>query len=109
MKRNKVYLQHILDSTAAIDSFVAAIKPEEFLEERLLQDGVIRELEIIGEAAKNLSEDFRNSNNHIPWKDIMGTRDRLIHEYFGVDLDTVWKTAKQDLPRLKKWVDDLMM
>ena len=109
MKRNKVYLQHILDSTAAIDSFVAAIKPEEFLEERLLQDGVIRELEIVGEAAKNLSEDFRNSNNHIPWKDIMGTRDRLIHEYFGVDLDTVWKTAKQDLPRLKKWVDDLMM
>jgi len=109
MKRNKVYLQHILDSIAAIDSFVAAIKPEEFLEERLLQDGVIRELEIVGEAAKNLSEDFRNSNNHIPWKDIMGTRDRLIHEYFGVDLDTVWKTAKQDLPRLKKWVDDLMM
>ena len=109
MKRNKVYLQHILDSTAAIDSFVAAIKPEEFLEDRLLQDGVIRELEIVGEAAKNLSEDFRNSNNHIPWKDIMGTRDRLIHEYFGVDLDTVWKTAKQDLPRLKKWVDDLMM
>jgi uncharacterized protein with HEPN domain len=63
---------------------------------------VVRELEIIGEASKNLSAEFKKSLPAIPWKDVAGMRDKLIHEYFGVDLETVWQTVKEDIPLLKK-------
>ncbi len=69
--------------------------------DKLLQNGVIRELEIIGEAVKNVSDDTRNRHPAIPWKDFAGMRDTLIHQYFGVNLSAVWETATEDVPRLK--------
>ena len=69
---------------------------------RLVQDGVIRQLEIIGEASKNLSDTTRNNSQEVPWRDMAGMRDVLIHQYFGVDLSAVWDTVKQDMPELKQ-------
>lgn len=77
---------------------------ESFLANRLVQDGVIRQFEIIGEATKNLSEAFRNLHSAIPWKDLAGFHDKLIHQYFGVDLTTVWKSVEKDVPVLKEEV-----
>jgi len=89
MKKDTVYLKHIRDSLLTIETFTDGLIYEEFLEDKLVQNGVIRELEIIGEATKNLSSDFRSSHPEIPWKDIAGMRDKLIHGYMMVDLDTV--------------------
>jgi len=68
----------------------------------LVQDGVIRQIELIGEAVKRLSNDLKSQSPAIPWQDIAGMRDKLIHDYFGVDIDTVWLTAKKDIPQFKE-------
>jgi len=102
MEKDRLYIKHILDAILAIDQFTMNVEFEGFLENKLLQDGVVRELEIIGEASKKLSSDFKDSHKELPWQDITGMRDKLIHEYFGVDLMVVWETVKQDLPNLKQ-------
>lgn len=73
----------------------------------MIQSAVIRELEIIGEAAKNVSVETKSKHPDIPWKQMSGLRDKLIHDYFGVDLDAVWETVKRDLPVLKEKLVDL--
>ena len=102
MAKDKLYIKHILDAIAAIEQFIQSVEFEGFVENKLLQDGVVRELEIIGEASKKLSPDFKDLHNEFPWQDMAGMRDKLIHEYFGVDLVVVWETVKQDLPNLKR-------
>jgi uncharacterized protein with HEPN domain len=74
----------------------------------LVQDGVIRQIEIIGEATKRLSKETKENHSDIPWKDIAGMRDKLIHDYFGVDIDAVWDTVKKDIPTLKKRIGALV-
>ena len=81
---------------------------EHFKATRLLQDGTIREIEIIGEAVKNVSKDIRKSYPEVPWQDIAGMRDKLIHGYFGVDIEKVWDSAKEDLPVLKEQVKGIL-
>ena len=68
----------------------------------MVQDGVIRQIEIIGEAVKRLSDELTSQSPHIPWQDIAGMRDKLIHDDFGVDIDTVWLTVKKDIPDFKE-------
>jgi uncharacterized protein with HEPN domain len=102
MEKDKLYVKHILDAINLIEGYVKDINYEKFLENKLIQDGVVRELEIIGEAAKNLSSEFKNSRKEIPWIDITGMRNKLIHEYFGVDLEAVWEVVEDDLLLLKK-------
>lgn len=96
-----VYLRHILDAVAQIEEYLQGVSEEEFYQTHLLQDGVIRQLEIIGEATKQISQATRSMNDHIPWKDMAGMRDKLIHDYFGVDIEQIWLTAVHDLPPLK--------
>jgi uncharacterized protein with HEPN domain len=102
MKSDKVYLSHIKDAIKDIETFTARINKKEFRESKLIQSAVIRQIEIIGEATKNLSNAIKSKYGDIPWKDIAGMRDMLIHEYFGVDLEAVWRTVTEDIPKLKK-------
>lgn len=107
-KDPKVFLGHILESIEAIEEYTADINKDKFLKTRQKVDAVTRRIEIIGEATKNLPADFKLNAPHIPWKKIAGMRDNLIHEYFGVNEDLVWKVVKKDLPELKKEIEILL-
>ncbi|MEW5907631.1 MAG: DUF86 domain-containing protein [Patescibacteria group bacterium] len=108
MKKDKAYLKHILDAIADIKKFTEDISEEKFYEDKEKQYAALRGLEIIGEATKNLSRELRAKNPEIPWKDIAGMRDKLIHEYFGVNLELVWETIKDRLPKLKKQISEIL-
>lgn len=102
MGDDQLYVQHILEATQRIERFSGHLTFGEFEQNELVQSGVIRELGIIGEAVKKFSEAFKNSHSSIPWKEISGMRDKLIHDYFEIDVEAVWKTLKEDIPFLKR-------
>ena len=102
MEKDKLYIRHILEAIEKIRRYVGSASFQEFDANELLQDAVVRELEIIGEAAKHLSEEFRSQHPAIPWEQIAGMRDKLIHEYFGVDTEIVWKTITEDLEPVRR-------
>jgi uncharacterized protein with HEPN domain len=104
-KNDSLYLYHILDSISKIENFMENIDENEFKTNELVQSAVIRQLEIIGEATKQISNDTRKKYTNVPWKDIAGMRDKLIHGYFGVDIDAVWNTIQKDIPTLKKHIE----
>ncbi|MCP4105263.1 MAG: DUF86 domain-containing protein [Desulfobacteraceae bacterium] len=105
---DNVYLQHIYDAAVKIGQYIHGIDEDNFLQNSLVQDGVIRQLEIIGEAIKNLSSELRNRHPHISWRDFAGMRDKLIHQYFGVDLQIVWTTATDDIPEIKEKINKIL-
>ncbi len=107
-KDDSVYLRHMLDAISRIEEYTRDIQYDGFMDNHLIQDGVIRQIEIIGEATKRLSKEFREKNSEILWKDVAGMRDKLIHDYLGVDLDAVWDTAEKDIPALKNKLRDLI-
>lgn len=107
MKDERVYLGHIRDAINDIKSYAAAGETA-FLADRMQQDAVIRKLEIVGEAVKRLSETTRARRPEIPWKQIAGMRDRLTHDYFGVDLDLVWRVVERDLQKLDTAIAHLL-
>ncbi len=100
MKTDHAYLSHIMDSIAKIESY-ATVGKEEFMSLSHWQDAIIRNLEIIGEATKRLSKPLKEQYPDIPWRSIAGLRDVLIHDYMGVDLESVWNVVENDLPPLK--------
>jgi len=100
-KDNLVYLRHILDAIKRIEEYTKEINYKDFVNSSLIQSAVIREMEIMGEATKRLTQDFKEKYPDIPWKRITGMRDKLIHDYFGVDLDAVWETVEKDIPILR--------
>lgn len=100
VRDDRVYLAHIRDALHQISTYTDGIDQEAFQENRMVQDAVIRQFEIIGEATKNLSDSFREHNPYMPWKDLAGFRDKLIHQYFGVDLSMVWRSVVDDVPVL---------
>ena len=103
MKKDfKVFLEHILESISLIEEYTADKTKKEFLNSKQLQDAVIKRIEIIGEAVKNIPDDIKEKFKDIPWRNIIGMRDILIHQYLGVDLALIWKVVKGDIPELKK-------
>lgn len=102
MKQNLPFLKHILDEINFLMNKTASITFEDYLKDEVLTRATTRSFEIIGEAVKNLSEDFKNKHNKIEWKKIAGMRDKIIHYYFGVNWNIVWKTIKEKLPVLKR-------
>ena len=108
IKDPKIFLQHILESIGQIEKYVNGIEPDEFLKSAQIQDAVIRRLMIIGEATKNLPLELREKYTAIPWNEIAGMRDVLIHEYFGTDTELVWRTIKNDLPIFKRHIEEIL-
>ncbi len=107
-KENSVYLKHILDCIFRIRLYVKDLSKEQFLEQFMVQDAVIRNFEIIGEATKNISVEYRETNNQIQWKKMAGFRDKLIHNYFGIQLETIWLTIIEILPDLETDLQSLL-
>ena len=103
------YLKHIEAAIEKIQRYTNGMDQASFGANDLVQDGVIRQFEIIGEAAKYLSDPLKQKTAHIPWKMIAGTRDVLIHQYFGVNIGAVWQYVQTDLPILKDEVQKLLL
>lgn len=108
MDDNQLYLNHIADACKKIISYVEGKDESDFKSDNLTQDGVIRELEIIGEAAKHLSSDFVVEHREVDWPHIQGMRNVIIHEYFQVDYEIVWTTAKTDIPKLLLQIEKII-
>ena len=107
MKDDRVYLEHIRDALADIATYTSAGR-DAFFDERIREDATLRKLEVIGQAVKNLSEESKSRRPQIPWKQIAGMRDKVIHDYFGVNLEIVWAVVEKDLPQLERAVRDLL-
>jgi uncharacterized protein with HEPN domain len=107
-KEDTIYLSHIVEAISRIEKYSFNLTKTDFMKNELVQAGSIRELEIIGEATKHLSESFKSKYSDVPWKKISGMRDKLIHDYFGVDIDAVWETIQKDIPDLQKKIQAIM-
>ena len=103
-KGDLIFIEHMLESINAIEDFSKGLTKEKLILSRLKQSAIVREIEIIGEAVKNISNGLKEKYKKIAWRDIAGTRDKMIHHYFGVDLDIVLGIIRNDLPVLKKQV-----
>lgn len=102
-----LYLQDILNSINKIKQYTDNVSFKEFEQNWEKIDAVVRNLEIIGEAARNLPEEIADKYPEIPWGEMISMRNKVIHEYFGVDEEILWKTLTEDLPALKKQLEDL--
>ena len=107
MKEDRPYLQHILEAIRRISTYTGDGR-DAFLQDEMAQDAVLRNFEIIGEAAKRLSSETKATHPDVPWRDIAGLRDVLIHNYMGVNLKRVWGVVEQDLPTLQQAIEELL-
>ncbi|MEK6855981.1 MAG: DUF86 domain-containing protein [Nanoarchaeota archaeon] len=105
---NIPYLNHIIEAISDINESVKEITKEQFLVSKDIRDASIRRLELIGEAVKNISSDLKSNHPEIAWSKIAGTRDKVIHNYFGVNLNIIWDIIKTELPELKRKLDTIM-
>jgi len=106
MVNDELYCRHIRDAISKIESYVQGMTFETFNKNFLVQDGTIREFEVIGEAAKHLSDAFKERCKEIPWREVVDMRNKLVHEYFDVDTELVWGTIHNDLLLLKRAVSN---
>jgi uncharacterized protein with HEPN domain len=106
-KDPRVYLAHILECIEKVERFTAGGR-ERFLQDDLVHDAVLRNVAVIGEAAKRLHDDYRAAHPEIPWRSLAGLRDVLIHQYEGVELERVWAVVENDLPGLKRAITALL-
>ena len=111
MSKKRVYLDYVqdmLESAKKARGFISGMTYDEFAGDEKTQFAVVRALEIVGEAAKKIPTDLRRTYSEIPWREIAGTRDKLIHDYIGVNLAVVWRTVKDDIPALIKQLENLL-
>ena len=103
-----VFLKHILESTSRIENYLQGVNEDSFYASTEKQDMVVRRLEIIGEATKNLPNEFREKYPEVAWKDMAGMRDVIVHQYFDINYKRVWDTAKNFLPPLKMKIQEIL-
>jgi len=108
MRRDETYLLDILIAARKALKFVEGIDQNKFEDNEIIQNAVIRPLEIIGEASARVSKDFRRAHAEIPWREMVGLRNRLVHEYFRIDFGAVWDTIHKDLPKLIEIIEPLV-
>ena len=107
-KRDKnLYLVDIKECIRNIESYTKDLTFEKFKNNKMAVDAVVRNLEIIGEAANNLSDEIKRKSKDIEWGEIVGMRNKIIHEYFGVDLEIIWTAIKEEIPKLKKEINKI--
>lgn len=99
-KDDSVYIEHMLDCIQRIDEYVE--NEEQFYSSHLVQDAVVRNLQVMAESSRRLADDIKKAYPDIPWKEISGFRNILVHDYLGVDLDAIWSVVEQDLPKLEQ-------
>jgi len=99
-----ILLEDIMQAIQKISRYISQVDHDEFLRNELIIDGVARNLEIIGEATRQLPEEFKHTHTGLPWTQIAGLRNRIVHDYFGLDLEIIWEIIKHDLPELEKHV-----
>ena len=110
MKENdEVYLKHILDAIERIEEYCEGVSKSRFLKNKMAAAAVVRELEIIGEAANYVSKEFQAQFPGIQWRQLVGLRNLIVHQYFGIDYRTVWEIIQDDLPVLKKQIENLIL
>jgi len=107
VKDATVYLRHVRDAIARIERYTAQGR-EVFFQDSMVQDAVIRNLEVIGEAVRSLPPEVKRQHPEIPWRSITALRNVLIHEYFGVDLEIVWRVVQRRLPNLKRHIGTML-
>jgi uncharacterized protein with HEPN domain len=109
MKRNNlIYIKDIMENMENVEKFSENINYEEFIKDKKINYAVVRCIEIIGEAAKQVSEEIRSKYPHVPWKEMAGMRDKVIHFYFGVNLEKVWLVVTRDIPKLKPEIQKIL-
>ena len=108
MRTDKPYLVHIKDECDYLMAKSASMNFNGFMADETATRAFVRSLEIIGEAVKNISQEFKVLHPEIPWKEIAGTRDKLIHDYFGVNYKIVWESVNKDVPALKKQIEEIL-
>lgn len=108
LDRDRTYLGDILDSIHRIESYLNNVSKESFLENLMMQDAVMRQIEIIGEASNNVSDEFQEKHEHLPWAQMRAIRNKIVHDYRGINVQIIWDTAKQDLPILKEQVSKFL-
>lgn len=103
MKKDpRIFVEHILECIELIKDYTKGVTKEDFLKSQQLQDSVIRRIEVIGEAVKNIPQEIKEGYSNIPWKRIAGMRDILIHEYWGIDLNLTWEVTAEEIPDLER-------
>ncbi|MEW6287984.1 MAG: DUF86 domain-containing protein [Chloroflexota bacterium] len=107
-RRDLTYLGDILDAIKRIESYLRGVKKEEFLDNHMMQDAVMHQIEIIGEASNNVSDEFQEKHPELPWMEMRAIRNKIVHDYREINLNVIWDTAKNDLPLLKKQVRKLL-
>jgi len=110
MKRRdyRDYLRDMLESVDDIESFIGGMSFEEFKRDKKTLNAVVRSIEVVGEAAKKIPRALRDRHKEIPWKEMAAMRDKLTHEYFGIDVEILWKTAKDDIPPLRQPIQNFL-
>ena len=107
-RESLLYLQDILDSISKIFAYTNSRSYEKLVNDEMALDAIVRNLEIIGEAAKNVPSEVKEKYPNVPWREIGGTRNKILHEYFGINLEIIWKTIQEDLPILEREIKTIV-